>query len=86
MTYDPNDPNRMYTRDEIRNEGGYGGWAIGALLVLLLIGAVFMFGRSDQTSTTASNTAPNRPAAIAPANPPSTTGSGTTTPAPNPNR
>jgi hypothetical protein len=81
MTHDPNDPNRVYTRDEVRAGGDYAGWAIGALLFLLFIGAVFMFLRSDNT-TTASNTAPNRPSATAPANPPSTTGSGATAPAP----
>jgi hypothetical protein len=81
MTYDPNDPNRVYTRDEVRAGGDYAGWAIGALLVVLFIGAVFMFVRSDNTTTT-SSTAPNRPSATSPANPPSTTGSGATAPAP----
>jgi hypothetical protein len=85
MTYDPNDPHRVYPPATVR-DGSYTGWAIGILLVLLLIGSVFMFARSDRTNT-ASNTSPSRPSATMPVNPPNTTGSGTTSPAPSaPNR
>ena len=71
--YDDPDP----VRHRIRKEGDASdtGWAMGALLVLLLIGAVFMFTRSDRTNT-AANSAADRPSATAPASPPSTTGSG----------
>jgi hypothetical protein len=57
-------------------ETSYTAWAMGVLLVLLLMGAVFTFTRSDRINT-ASNTAPDRPSATAPVTPPSTTGSST---------
>jgi hypothetical protein len=77
IMYDDPDPVRHRIRKEDdRNDSG---WAMGALLVLLLIGAVFMFTRSDRPTNTASNSAAERPAATAPANPPSTTGSGSST-------
>jgi hypothetical protein len=74
--YDDPDPvrHRIRKEDDARDTG----WAMGALLVLLLIGAVFMFTRSDRTNT-ASNPAAERPSATAPASPPSTTGSGSST-------
>jgi hypothetical protein len=79
--YDDPDPVRHRIRKE--DDGRDTGWAMGALLVLLLIGAVFMFTRSDRTNT-ASNSAADRPSATAPAtppstSPPSTTGSGSST-------
>ena len=79
--YDDPDPVRHRIRKE--DDRSDTGWAMGALLVLLLIGAVFMFTRSDRTNT-ASNSAADRPSATAPANPPSTsppstTGSGSST-------
>ena len=70
--YDDPDPVPHPIRQQ--KEASYTGWAMGALLVLLLMGAVFMFTRSDRI-TTASNTLPDRPSATAPVNPPSTTGS-----------
>jgi hypothetical protein len=75
IMYDDPDPVRHRIRKEDdRNDSG---WAMGALLVLLLIGAVFMFTRSDRTNT-ASNSAADRPSATAPAKPPSTSPSSTT--------
>ena len=71
--YDDPDPAPHPIRQQ-KEETSYTGWAIGALLVLLFMGAVFMFTRSDRINT-ASNTAPDRPSATAPVTPPSTTGS-----------
>ena len=73
--YDDPDPVRHRIRkQDDRNDNG---WAMGALLVLLLLGAVFMFTRSDRTNT-ASNSAADRPSATAPASPPSTSPPSTT--------
>jgi hypothetical protein len=78
--YDDPDPVRYPIRQ--KDDASETGWAMGALLVLLFVGAVFMFTRSDSPKI-ASSTAPDRPSTAAPAkNPPSTTGSGTTSPAP----
>ena len=77
--YDDPDPVPHPIRQQ--KETRYTGLAMGALLVLLFVGAVFMFTRSDSPKI-ASSTAPDRPSAASPANPPSTTGSGTTSPAP----
>jgi hypothetical protein len=74
--YDDPDPIRHRIRKD--DDASYTGWAMGALLVLLLMGAVFMFTRSDRTNI-ASPTGADRPSATAPANPPSTTGSGANT-------
>jgi hypothetical protein len=70
--YDDPDPVRYPIRQ--KHDASETGWAMGALLVLLFVGAVFMFTRSDSPKI-ASSTAPAQ-------NPPSTTGSGTTSPAP----
>jgi len=82
MTYqdDPNMPRRPMPHDEAsfrrmdRDETSYTGWIIGGFAALALImGAFFMFGRDDGTTSTASNT--NRPAVTQPStNPPTTTG------------
>ena len=74
--YDDPDPIPYPIRQQ--KEAGYTGWAMGVLLVFLLMGAVFMFTRSDRINT-ASNTAPDRPSATVPINPPSTTGSSANT-------
>jgi hypothetical protein len=79
------DPNRP-RRPMVQNETSYTTWILGGIAALAVIfGLAFMFGRGDGTTSTATNT--DRPAATQPAspNPPSTTGSGTTSPAP-PNR
>ena len=76
--YDDPDPVRFPIRQ--KDDANEAGWAMGALLVLLFVGAVFMFTRSDSPKI-ASRTAPDRPSAASPANPPSTTGSGTSSPA-----
>ena len=69
---DPNGNMRRrpgYREDEI----SYAGWAIGGVVALvLLFGAIMLFGRDNGTTNTASNT--NTPAATTTA--PSTTGSG----------
>jgi hypothetical protein len=88
MTYqDPNSRRPMPAdqRRLERDETNSAGWILGGLVALaLIVGVFFMFGRDDSTTSTATNT--NRPAvtqpAAPPANPPATTGAGTTTPAP----
>ena len=72
--YDDRDPISHRIRQD--DNGSNTGWAMGVLLVLLLVGAVLMFSYSDRTKT---NTAPNRPSATVPTNPPSTTGSSANT-------
>jgi hypothetical protein len=68
MTYQ-NDPN--INRRNHRDDTSYTGWIIGGIVALaLVIGLFAMFGRNN--TNTASNTAPNSPAATAP----TTTGSG----------
>jgi hypothetical protein len=69
---DPNSNMRRrpgYREDEIT----YAGWAIGGVVALvLLFGAIMLFGRDNRSPITASNT--NTPAATTTV--PSTTGSG----------
>ncbi len=75
MSY-PEDPNMM--QRPIPPEGtSYTGWILAGLATLVvLFGLMFMFGRNDGTSETAS-TSPNRPQV-------GTTGSGSTSPPPAP--
>jgi hypothetical protein len=77
---DPNMPRRPMARVETE----YTSWVLGALAVLLIAGGVMLAINNSGDTQTASNT--GRPAATQPAlpsaNPPSTTGSGTTSPAP----
>jgi hypothetical protein len=86
MREDPNMPRRPMPPNDARSreDGGYAGWVFGGLAALA-IAAMLMFAFSNDPSTTATNTT-NRPAATQPAsppaNPPYTTGSGATTPAP----
>jgi hypothetical protein len=54
--YDDPDPVPHPIRQQ--KDTSYTGWAMGVLLVLLLMGAVFTFTRSDRINT-ASNTAPD---------------------------
>jgi hypothetical protein len=84
MSYQ-NDPNlnRRPVRDD---DPSYTGWIVGGIVALAVIAGIFMmFGRTDSTST-ASNTSPNRPAVTAPATTPpptpGTTGAGSTSPPP----
>jgi hypothetical protein len=84
MTY-PDDPN-LNRKPGMDVDASYTGWIVGGLLALIVIAGIFlMFGRNDST-TTASSTSPNRPAATAPATTPAptpgTTGSGSTSPPP----
>ena len=79
------DPN-FNRRRAMDMDASYTGWIAGGLLAVIVIAGIFlMFGRNDST-TTASNTSPNRPAATAPASTPAptpgTTGSGSTSPPP----
>jgi hypothetical protein len=81
MTYQegPYMPRRPIARGETSDTG----WVIGALAVLLIAGGVMLaVNKSDKMQIAANNT--NRPAATQPAspqaNPPSTTGSGATSP------
>jgi hypothetical protein len=81
MTYQE-DPN-MPRRPMVREETSYTAWVVGAIAMLLVAGVmIFAFNNSDGTQTAGND----RPAATQPssppANPPSTTGSGTTSPAP----
>ena len=71
MTYQ-NDPNINRRNNRMdRDDTSYTGWIIGGIVALaLVIGLFAMFGRNN--TNTASNTAPNSPAATAP----TTTGSG----------
>jgi hypothetical protein len=81
MTY--REDSNMPRRPMVRDEASYTSCVLGALGVLMVAGAVlFMVNKDDGTQTVNNNT--NRPSATAPANssPPSTTGSGATTPAP----
>ena len=92
MTYqDPNMPRRPMTPEDLnvrraaQAETSYMSWILGGVAALaVILGLFFMFGRNDGTTSTAINT--DRPAATQPAsppaNPPSTTGTGATTPAP----
>ena len=89
MTYqdDPNLNRRMdYERRADRTTGGSTiGWVLGGLAALVIAAVmIFAFNTNDGKQTASNNT--NRSAATQPssppANPPSTTGSGPTTPAP----
>ena len=81
MTYE-DDPNRRIDRRMGQEETGYAGWIAGGIVVLAVIVSVFAMTRGTDNSTTASNptTSTERSTPAAPG--PSTTGSGSTTPAP----
>jgi hypothetical protein len=89
MTYQ-NDPNMNRRTDydrrvDQRTSGSITGWVLAGVAALA-IAAVLMFAVGDKTGTQTAINNTTRPAATQPAspsaNPPSTTGSGRTTPAP----
>ena len=61
---DPDSREPYRTLPEARDGGGTWGWIVGAVVVVLIIGFIFGWGRNTQV---ASNTGATPPAATAPA-------------------
>jgi hypothetical protein len=93
MSYpeDPNMARRPNPQDPFaETETSYTGWVLAGIATLVvLFGLMFMFGRNDGTTETAS-TSPNRPqvgttgSATSPPQSPATTGAGSASPPPAP--
>jgi hypothetical protein len=86
MTH-PEDQNpNLNRRPALLDNVSYTGWIIGGLAILAVVGVMFYTFSGDSSTQVATETMPERPAVTAPATtgaaPPTTTGSGTTAPAP----
>jgi hypothetical protein len=81
MTYD-NDERLRPNANIAKNPGpGLSPFVLGAIVVALILGGVFLFAPSDtNTASNQNGTTVSEPARVAP--PASTTGSGATSPAP----
>ena len=77
MYDDPDPPRFRITQDR---DIGYTAWVLAGLALLIVAGAmVFMFSKNDTIQTADTNRPSATQPASPPANPPSTTGSGSTT-------
>lgn len=84
MTYNANDPNNRNPRARADDDRSYAGWIIGGLVaVAIIVGFMFVLPMTNSNTASNSNNRSTVTNPVRPATPPaSTTGSGTTSPAP----